>query len=93
MKKTFLFIAIFLSLGITAYAENNILENDKQGIANNLSIFVEAVNKGDAQQISTTISPDNPGLIEIIQNHIRGGGINYQFYYEPYEKNIEVRQA
>jgi len=44
---------------------------------------------GDAQKISTLISPNNQTLQSNIQERIRGG-ITYQLYYNPFDKNVEV---
>jgi hypothetical protein len=86
---TFLLIVSLLLSGTTVFAQAGLSSADKQQIINNLDSLVQAVNVGDAQKISTLISPNNQTLQSNIQERIRGG-ITYQLYYNPFDKNVEV---
>ena len=86
---TFLLIASLLLFGTTVFAQASLSSADKQQITNNLDSLVQAVNAGDAQKISTLISPNNQTLQSDIQEQIRGG-IAYQLDYSPFDKNAEV---
>lgn len=86
---TILFAVSLLLVGTAVFAQASLSSADKQQIINNLDSLVQAVNMGDAQKISTLISPNNQTLQSDIQERIRGR-IAYQLDYSPFDKNVEI---
>lgn len=86
---TLLFAVGLFLVGTTVFAQINLPGIDKQQITADLDSLVRAINAGDAQKISSLISPNNQILKSDIQERIRGR-IVYQLDYSPFDKNVEI---
>lgn len=94
MKNIFkiLFAVILFLVGVTAFAELSLSQDDKAQIANSLDTLVQAVNAGDVSKISLLLSSSGQVLLPQMQDRIRGG-VAYQLDYTSFDKRLEIIDA
>lgn len=86
-------MTISILIGTTVFAQTGLSPTDKQQIIENLESLVQAINTGDIQKITSSISPNYQTLQTNIQERVRGeiwDGISYQLDYSPFDRNVEL---